>query len=129
MAKILIVDDARFVRAVLARVLTRAGHNVAHACDGAEALADLSKEPYDLVLLDLDMPVLDGFDLLRQLQQLESRPKTIVMTGDPARATIGLCRQLGADGYLSKPAYGSELLATIEGLLGETLLAPRASQV
>lgn len=118
MARILIVDDARFVRAVLERTLRRAGHKVESACDGLEALHQLELAHYDLVMLDLSMPVLDGFGLLNQMSLLGYESKTIAMTGGSFTDTRDLCRELGVDGYLTKPAYGEELLALVNGVLG-----------
>ncbi len=80
MAKILVVDDEEQMRRVLRRFLETEGHNVLDAGDGVEALALLEQESADLVITDLGMPVMDGFELLRRMSQKYPDVKAITMS-------------------------------------------------
>jgi DNA-binding response OmpR family regulator len=82
--RILIVDDDSSIRTLLSVVATRAGVEADVAVDGAEAMAKISGTPYDLVVLDLQMPRMNGFDLVRELRGMDPRPAVIVLTALPA---------------------------------------------
>jgi DNA-binding response OmpR family regulator len=82
--RILIVDDDSSIRTLLSVVATRAGVEADVAVDGAEAMAKIAGTPYDLVVLDLQMPRMNGFDLVRELRGMDPRPAVIVLTALPA---------------------------------------------
>ncbi len=103
--RILIVDDEPGNRDVLARQLTRQGHTVAEAGDGEAAIAKLRAEPFDLVLLDMMMPVLDGFSTLVALKQnpaLRHLPVIMISALDEIAAVVK-CIEHGAEDFLPKP--------------------------
>ncbi len=121
MARVLVADDEPSFRAFLADVLEGAGHRVTEARDGAEALAALGREPYDLVLCDQRMPRVDGLELLRRARELPSPPPVVVLTAYGTIPEAVEAVRLGAADYLTKPLPSpAALLAVVD-----RLLAPR----
>jgi len=116
---ILIVDDSKLNRAVIKKTLTNMSINVDEACDGLEGLEKLEQKKYDLVLLDIIMPNLDGFGFLSQFKNITGQDfiPVILMTGsDDLNSKIkGL--QIGADDFLLKPLNEKELTARVLSLL------------
>jgi DNA-binding response OmpR family regulator len=114
--KILVVDDEPAVTDLLAYNLRKAHYDVLTAGDGREALALAHAQSPDLILLDLMLPGLDGFDVCRELRKTSSVP-VIMLTarGEEIDRVVGL--ELGADDYVSKPFSVRELLARIKAVL------------
>ena len=79
--KVLVVDDSRYFRTVLRKVLESGGYEVAEACDGIEAIAKLEQDSYDLVTLDVEMPKLDGFETCRRIRHGKTIP-VLFLTAD-----------------------------------------------
>lgn len=123
MAFILIADDYDDNRELLRLMLETAGHKIREAKDGAECVAMALKEPPDLLLIDLSMPVLDGWDVLRQLRENE-RTRLIPCVAVTAFPESDRPRALndGFSAYLSKPFRTRDLLATVGRLLEERAL-------
>ena len=115
MAKILIADDIEGVRRMLTQTLEDE-HRVVQAHNGLEAVRLAATENPDVVILDLDMPVMDGVEAMRQIKQNFSTIKVIAMTGQPksenARSVQELC-----DAFLEKPFRVAELRETVKTLL------------
>ena len=88
MSSILIVEDDRSTRQLLAETLKTAGFSVASAKDGVEALKRLRAGSYDLMLLDVWMPKMNGLDVLAALPQEGTRPRVVVMTSDDTPETL-----------------------------------------
>lgn len=110
-AQILVVDDSKVNRMLLKRELEEQGHQVFQAEDGAQALDMLRKEDFDLVLLDVEMPVLDGYKTLDTMKgdlDLRHLPVIMVTAIDDMESTIR-CIEMGAEDYLPKP-FNSVLL-------------------
>ncbi|MDB5296631.1 MAG: glnG, partial [Phycisphaerales bacterium] len=104
--RILIADDERAARYGMARALASAGHEIAEAADGPSAAAALASGAYDLAFLDLNMPGLDGRDVLRDLCRRtgsDRRCEVVVVTADDRVQTAVECVRLGAADYLTKP--------------------------
>ncbi|HEY6054372.1 MAG TPA: response regulator [Gaiellaceae bacterium] len=118
---ILVADDDEDILALVSLRLRRLGYRVAEARDGEEALAEVARERPALVILDLMMPRVDGYGVIRRLRaDPETASLPVVVLSARARsadAAAGL--EAGADAYLSKPFRAEELAATIRGLLGE----------
>ena len=118
-ARLLVVDDNKVNRLLLGRSLELQGHKVASAENGRIALEMLRAEPYDLMLLDMEMPELDGFGVLEQLKQdgkLRDLP-VIVTSSLEGVAHVVRCLELGADDYLRKPVNPVLLKARINSSL------------
>jgi DNA-binding response OmpR family regulator len=117
--KILIVDDSKTVR-TLERTLLAASYEIVEAEDGEEALAKAVSERPDLILLDIVMPKLDGFETCKRLRALaETKTTPIIMVttrGEPENVEAGY--KLGCTDYVTKPISGAELLAKLRDLVG-----------
>ena len=116
---ILIVDDSVSNRELLLRRFQRSGFHLGQAGDGTEALLELDQHPYDLVLLDIMMPVLDGFGVLERMRANESMRDipVIVITALGDVAAAAQCIEMGADDYLTKPFNYTLLSARVNACL------------
>lgn len=85
MAKILLIDDVMEVRFSMRVALEGAGHDIVEASDGAEALSLIDQSRFDVVLTDLFLPRVDGFELLREARRLDPRQRIIAFTGGGAQ--------------------------------------------
>jgi two-component system, cell cycle response regulator len=118
-ASILVVDDDRLNRMVLAHELEREGHHVTAVADGDRALEALRAEPFDVVLLDVLMPELDGYETLAQIERDEKlrHVPVIMVSALEDIDSVVRCIELGAADYLPKPFDPVLLRARINGCL------------
>lgn len=100
---VLVVDDEPLVRQTLQRLLRDRGYEVSAVPSGQEALDFLRRTGSRLVLLDIDMPGIDGLETLRRIRELERRPGVIMIAGDGSGETMRTCKDLGALDYIQKP--------------------------
>jgi len=100
---ILIVEDDTTIRETVAEVLEKQGHAVSQAETGAEALAQAQSRNYDLVLLDLRLPDMDGLEVMRALHELDDQTLVVIMTAFPEVRTAVSALKAGAYDYLNKP--------------------------
>ena len=114
--RILIVEDELPVARQIASALTEAGHDPRRVHNGEAALEEATKGPFDLIVLDIRLPGIDGFEVLRRLraQHLASRVLLLTARGAVDDRVTGL--QLGADDYLPKPFAMQELVARVRAL-------------
>ncbi len=117
MSRILVVDDDKTTRHVLRGVLTNAGFSTSVAKDGVDALKALSTQHFDLLLLDVWMPRMNGLDLLAKLRTVEPRPRVVVMTSDDAPETLLKAVREQAFKYVHKPVESPALLQTVHDAL------------
>jgi CheY-like chemotaxis protein len=123
---VLVVDDDAKFLSFLARTLRRGGYSVLTANDGCEVPEVLARTHVDVLVLDLQMPGMNGWEVIRALrepsvpalQPATSRPKVVVVSGRSEDDTATFVRRLGADAFLTKPCWGDQLLATVRQLLG-----------
>jgi DNA-binding NtrC family response regulator len=116
-ARVLLVEDEANMVRTLARILERKGYVVDSASTGEEALQRLGEAPYDLVITDLNMPVMDGMQLLRVMKERQLNPATIVLTGHGTIQSAVEAMKLGAGDYLIKPCHPDELLVVAARVL------------
>jgi twitching motility two-component system response regulator PilH len=119
MSKVLVVDDVESELAIISRILQDAGLEVIRASNGEEAIASIRETPPDLVILDVVMPRMNGFEVIRELR---SDPKT-------ASLPVVFCTQkntdidkswgmdLGADAYINKPFEAKQFISIVQRLL------------
>jgi two-component system, OmpR family, response regulator MprA len=122
--KLLVVDDDPDVRDSLRRALRHAGYAVTTAVHGADALDSVARSPVDLIVLDVMMPMVDGFDACRRLRERGDGTPVLVLTARDAIDDRVAGLEAGADDYLVKPFALRELLARIRALLRRSQ-APR----
>jgi len=118
--RILIVDDEIKLLQQLQEAITADKYDVDTAADGEAALDRLFANPYDLVILDIMLPVMDGLNVLREMRRADIKTPVLMLTakGDIEDRIRGL--DLGADDYLAKPFSIAELMARIRALLRRT---------
>ncbi len=102
---LLVVDDNEMNRDMLGRRLQRQGYRVTMAVDGRQALEIMNREPFDLVLLDIMLPVMNGYEVLEELRanQALSQIPVIITTALDESDGKAKCLELGAEDYLTKP--------------------------
>jgi len=124
--RILIVDDEPNIVTALEYLLQQRGYDVSIARDGEEALAALARGRPDLVLLDVMMPKLNGYEVCRRIREREDwRDVRVVMLSAKGReAEVRKGMSLGADLYVTKPFSNMDLVARIETLLGQAAARP-----
>jgi len=116
--KILIVDDEPHVRKFIGLVARGLGSPVlVEAADGEEGLAKYAAETPDLVLLDVNMPVLDGLEALKLLRQRDPNAVVVMLTSLANRHTIEECVKLGAVGYIRKDTAKNTILAELSTIV------------
>ncbi|MGH2995094.1 MAG: response regulator [Gaiellaceae bacterium] len=121
--RVLLVEDDPSIREITELGLRQAGFRVTSARDGREALIHFRNEPYDLVVLDLMLPTLDGYEVCREIRK-ESRVPIVMLSArsDTVDVVVGL--ELGADDYVRKPFEMSELVARARAALRRAAEAP-----
>ena len=124
MLHILVVDDDRATRHILQKVLTDGGYQTTVAKDGIEALEALRKRRFDLLLLDVWMPRMNGLELLARLRTRKRKPRVVVMTSDDAPQTLLEAVRENAFTYVHKPVDALALLDTLHAVLAAPEIPP-----
>ena len=130
--RILIADDEKDIRSVLSLYMEDAGFEVVEAADGQEALDAIAREHIDLCLLDIMMPVLDGYQVLKRIRETSDLPVIVISAkGQDPEKILGL--NLGADDYMVKPFNPLEAVARVNATLrrakGASAKAPEPAAV
>jgi signal transduction histidine kinase/ligand-binding sensor domain-containing protein/DNA-binding response OmpR family regulator len=116
--KILLAEDNPINQVVAVRMLERRGHRVTVAANGLEAVAAVGREPYDLVLMDVQMPEMDGFEATAKIRAAETATgrhlPIFAMTAHAMKGDAERCRAAGMDGYIPKPVRPADLYALID---------------
>jgi len=115
--RVLVADDEEVIRDACRRILQRAGHEVHTAADGGKALESLRNDSFDLVLLDIKMPVVDGFQIMNFIHREKPETRVLVITGYGTAETVARAVEAGAAHVLTKPFSPSELRSTISRVL------------
>jgi len=121
--RVLIVDDSSVMRKIVERALRQAGLNVSEvleASNGAEALAEVQKGALDIILSDINMPVMDGLEFLKHLAALDSAKgiPVVMITTEGSEARVVEALSAGARGYLRKPFTPEQVRERVAPLLG-----------
>lgn len=114
MSKILVVDDKEMMRDSVATTLTRKGHVVTTAGGGKPALEKITRRRFEAVITDLQMPEMDGLDLLAEIRKIDEQLPVIFMTAYGTVETAVAAMKQGAYDYITKPFSGDELLVAVE---------------
>ena len=119
MANILTVDDSPSVRQMIKLVLGPAGHQVSEAADGSEGLGKARGQRYDLVITDLNMPVMNGLEMIRGMRALPSFTGVpiVFLTTESNDSVKQEAKAAGATGWITKPFKPEQLLAVVAKLV------------
>ncbi|MGE5530306.1 MAG: response regulator [Patescibacteria group bacterium] len=112
-AKLLLVDDEKNIRLILTQCLDEAGYEVTAAFDGEHALKKLEEERYDLILLDMKLPGMDGLQVLRKIRAMDPRQLVVMITAHGTIETAVEAMKSGAADYLQKPFTPEEIRAVV----------------
>ena len=118
-SRVLVVDDEEALRTVLGSELSGEGYEVNTASDGDEAISMVQNKKFDLLLLDIKMPKVDGFEVLKFVKKNFPAIKVIMLTGFADLKNAIESKKLGAEDFVSKPYDLVDLLTAIERLLSE----------
>ena len=117
MLKILIAEDDRELRQLFSHVLQRNGYTVVGVSDGQEALQAMDRDVYDLLISDVMMPVLDGYELVRQLRESGNKTPVLMITAKDGFDDMRQGFQSGVDDFMVKPVNVNEMLLRVGALL------------
>jgi DNA-binding response OmpR family regulator len=126
--RVLVVEDDRSVRETVTLLLERAGLRATAVGDGRQALEQLSQHDFDLVLLDVMLPVVDGFQVCRSIRQ-DSQIPIVMLTARTDTADVVAGLETGADDYVTKPFQGPELVARVRAALRRRDADPSAPRI
>ncbi|MBI3014208.1 MAG: response regulator [Candidatus Tectomicrobia bacterium] len=125
---LLVVDDNREYSRALAKIFERAGYRVCTAGDGQEALRILTDRPFDLVITDLEMPRMNGLELLRSIRAMSPHVPVLILTAFGEWTTYIEALDCGCEDYLSKSVHRDKILmAARKALARRGIRAPHAS--
>lgn len=116
-AEILVVDDEPSIRSLLGETLRIAGFNPAMASDGKSALEDIRMRNFDLILLDINMPRISGFEILKEIRRIQPNLPVIVLSARQEKSDVIEGFRVGADDYISKPFDLEELIMRIKSVI------------
>lgn len=116
-ATVLVVDDEQFIRQLLVRSIKREGYLVSEACDGREALEVLRESNVDIVISDIKMPNMDGWQLLEEIKKDYPDVSVILITAYAGDHTPEHAIEAGADYFITKPFKNVEIARTLTGLM------------
>ena len=117
MLKILIAEDDRELRQLFSHVLNRHGYTVVGVSNGQEALDAMDTDFYDMIISDIMMPVMDGYELVRQLRDVGNTTPVLMVTAKDAFDDMRLGFQSGVDDYMVKPINVNEMVLRVQALL------------
>lgn len=124
--RILLADDQPAMRRFMARILRNLGHEVVLAVDGADALEKFANEPFQMVVSDINMPEIDGLELLAVIRRISPETPVLLLTGRPSVETAVAAIRKGATSYLPKPFEAIDLKREVSRALAES--EPNAGQ-
>ncbi|MHC4341245.1 MAG: Hpt domain-containing response regulator [Planctomycetota bacterium] len=122
--RILLADDTRMNREIVAALLAEQGYEVVAVEDGPSALAAFTKQPFDLVLLDVEMPGMSGPEVAAAIREADGRMPVLAMTGHRDESDRRRCLEAGMDEMLTKPVRPADLADAIRRATGATTAKP-----
>ena len=120
MAKILVVEDEAGIREVLSDALHIAGFDTSSAPDGFDAIKRLREETYDLIIADINMPRMDGYEMLERMREQGNETPALLLTARHDNEDVNRGFRLGADDYVTKPFRLEELILRVKAILRRT---------
>jgi len=129
MLRILIAEDDRELRQMFSHVLTKHGYSVTGASDGQQALDAMDADYYDMIITDIMMPNMDGYELVRQLREAGNTIPVLMITAKEAFDDMRLGFQSGVDDYMVKPVNVNEMVLRVGALLRRAQMINERRQV
>jgi CheY-like chemotaxis protein len=130
--RILLTEDNVVHRAVAAAILQKRGHSLAHAANGGEAVEAAGREAFDLILMDVQMPEMDGFEATHRIREADRaighHTPIVAMTAHATTGDRERCLAAGMDDYLSKPLKKQELFLLLEQISNDRKQAGATAQ-
>lgn len=123
-ASILVVDDEENAREGLSKILSKEGYRVETAANGKEAIDSLKRQRYDLVITDMRMPLMDGFEVLREIKKMDENIGVIMITAYGEVESYLEAMNMGAFEYINKPVRVNDLKRVISKVLEARLKKP-----
>ncbi len=118
MAKVLVVDDASFMRMRMAKLLLENGHEVEEAENGVEAIAKYQDTNPDIVLMDITMPVMDGIEAVKKIKENDGEANIIMCSAIGQQAMVIEALKAGAKDFIVKPFQPERIIESINRVLG-----------
>lgn len=118
-ARILIVDDEADLRTLLRHILTAQGYQITDAEDGEEAIELIKRQKFDIALLDIQMPNINGIQVLKYIKEHSPQTKAVMLTGYADLKHAMEAKEFGARDFIGKPYKLEDVLSTIEHILAE----------
>lgn len=118
MAKILVVDDASFMRMRMTKLLTDNGFEVDEAENGADAVSKYQNEKPDLVLMDITMPIMDGIEALKKIKEADANANVIMCSAIGQQAMVIEALKAGAKDFIVKPFQPDRIMESVKRVLG-----------
>src|SRR2546423_1007542 len=115
--RVLTVDDSRAIRMIVSKVIAEMGFDIDEAEDGEQGLAKLEELDYDLIILDVTMPVLDGPGMLAKMRERGKNTPVLMLTSESKRSIVSELMKLKIEDYILKPFKNDELKAKIARIL------------
>ena len=123
MFKVLIAEDDRDLRQLFSRVLVKNGYSVGGVSNGAEALEEMDKSFFDIIISDIMMPVMDGYELVRSLRESGNNIPVLMITAKDAFDDMQTGFSSGSDDYMIKPVNVNEMVLRVGALLRRSQIA------
>ncbi|MCL0056640.1 response regulator [Dehalococcoidia bacterium] len=118
MAKVLVVDDAQFMRMRATKLLTQNGYEVIEAANGVEAVQKYKEERPDAVMLDITMPNMDGLEALKQVRKIDPGARIAMVTAMGQQSIVLEAIKAGARDFVVKPFDPNRVLAAVQKMIG-----------
>ena len=119
MGKVIIADDEEHILSVMVDVLTDAGHDVKGVPDGPSMLAELKLNNYDVALIDVMMPKMNGYQVAAQIHGLPEPPRIVIVTSRSYDGDRSVVSNVGVDAFLPKPFANQDLVKVVANLLAK----------
>lgn len=114
--KLLLVDDNAMMQKIQSTILQKLGHQVSVVSSGHQALKILSEQTFDCIVMDMQMPEMDGLETTRRIRQIGINTSIIALTGNDDDASKQACRQAGMNGFLTKPLQASQVTRALDAV-------------
>lgn len=111
--RVLLVDDNAMMQTIQRAILEKMGHEVVSVTSGLQAIAQLGSDVFDWVLMDMQMPEMDGLETTRRIRKMGNQTPIIALTGNSDDESKQACRQAGMNGFLKKPLKASDVVKVL----------------